>query len=124
MFMQDFGDGIGGTVYRQKLEVFVRYLKKKAPQCLYDVAGTHDISDILTQIQSESTRTEDSSTHSKDQERPEVTELLDDGSKGDPVVTQRLQERIAAVVGQQEFQNRFRSIRNTLKIKYNSIFKP
>ena len=79
-------------------------------------------SQMPSQIQSESTRTEDSSTHSKDQERPEVTELLDDGSKGDPVVTQRLQERIAAVVEQQEFQNRFRLIRNTLKIKYNSIF--
>ncbi len=88
------------------------------------MAKDHDISDILAQIQSESTRTEDSSTHSEAQDRPEVTELLDDGPKGDPVVTQRLQEGIAAVVEQQKFQNRFRSIRNTLKIKYNSIFKP
>ncbi len=51
MFMQDFGDGIRGTVYKQKLDVFVRYLSKKAPDELEKVAEYHDISDILAQIQ-------------------------------------------------------------------------
>ena len=121
--MQDFGDGIGGTVYRQKLEVFVRYLNQKAPRYLDDIAEEHDISDILTQIQRESTRIEDSSTHSEAQGRLEATELLDNGYNDNPAVTQRLQESTVANVEQQESPNRFRSIRNTLKTKYKSIFK-
>ncbi|KJA14255.1 hypothetical protein HYPSUDRAFT_208848 [Hypholoma sublateritium FD-334 SS-4] len=54
----DFGDGPGGTVYRQQLNVIVRHVSKKQPFAMRGIERDHKISDILDQIARESAKTE------------------------------------------------------------------
>ncbi len=55
--MQDFDDGPGGAIYQLKLNAFVRYCRKKYPDDFQDEFTYYNlgISDILQQIESEST---------------------------------------------------------------------
>lgn len=52
--VQDFGDGVGGSVYQQQLDVIVRYLSESYPSYLKEVEESHPISDILAQTEIES----------------------------------------------------------------------
>ena len=117
---QDFGDGIGGTVYKQKLDVFVRYLNNKSPEHLNDVAKLHDICDILTQVRSEYAETEENSTNSETQEWLEVTAASDDGHKDSPLAQMRLYESTDATEEQHRSQKGFWPIRTTLNMTWNS----
>lgn len=47
---QDFGDGVGGSVYQHQLNVAVRYLSQSTPSYLNEIEETHAIADILAQM--------------------------------------------------------------------------
>lgn len=47
---QDFGDGVGGSIYKQQLNVVVRYLSESNASYLNEIKETHEISDILDQM--------------------------------------------------------------------------
>ncbi|KJA22807.1 hypothetical protein HYPSUDRAFT_639117 [Hypholoma sublateritium FD-334 SS-4] len=52
---QDFGDGVGGSVYQQQLNVIIRYLSETGSiNDLNHVKETHAIMDILARIEIES----------------------------------------------------------------------
>ena len=50
---QDFGDGVGGSIYQQQLNVVVRYLSESNASYLNEIEETHAISDILDQMEIE-----------------------------------------------------------------------
>lgn len=84
--IQDFGSGSGsgGTIYQQQLNIIVRYFLKKRPNQLDGLGKCHKISEILRQIENESTQIRADMEQEETQPEPAV------------VADKKLEESLAA----------------------------
>ncbi|KJA16995.1 hypothetical protein HYPSUDRAFT_1045692 [Hypholoma sublateritium FD-334 SS-4] len=100
----DFGDGPGGIIYQQQLNVIVRYASKKHPDSLETLRRHHNISEILSQIEGQSVPLADSDT-AEEQDQLESMEAAYDKPKGILEATRDWQESAAANKEQREIKN-------------------
>ena len=86
--MQDFGDGPGGAVYQQRLNDILRYFRKIYPDDFYNqfTAFGHVISDILQQMESESTpmATVVVGSEEQNQDEPDTSAVADEETEENP----------------------------------------
>ena len=117
--MQDFGDGPGGAVYQQRLNVILRYFRKIYPDDFYNqfTAFGHDISDILQQIESESTpmATVVVGSEEQDQDEPDTSAVADEESEENPAANKDQQEITASDKVQEEVRNNPTAVRKFFK---------